>query len=42
MNGDQNEPKSTKVVLYQAADGKVTVNVTFAIETKSPGIHVVL
>jgi hypothetical protein len=26
------KPESTKVVLYQAADGKVTVNVTFARE----------
>jgi hypothetical protein len=32
MNADSNEPKSSKVVLYQAADGKVTVNVTFARE----------
>ena len=32
MNADSKEPESTKVVLYQTADGKVTVNVLFARE----------
>lgn len=33
MNPDSKEPESTKIVLYQAADGNVTVNVTFARDT---------
>lgn len=33
MNPDSKEPEFTKVILYQAADGNVTVNVTFARDT---------
>jgi hypothetical protein len=32
MNTDSKTPESSQVVLYQAADGKVTVNVLFARE----------